>query len=189
MSDKRPPDFAMLRAVEILARMHERNRNLPNQPPPPLDRPVVLHSERIAFGLGTTKRDAVECEIGVAFSYPARGWHTYASRERGTTCLLSAFYKDAVLVAAELYVPRGNLTPNLAPRDFGGFRLEPGGAVIGMQAHELPAIFSPASGGPGTVVYDQSFEARFPGGVAYAMLRKGVVERLALYAAPPTTDA
>jgi hypothetical protein len=37
-------------------------------------------------------------------------------------------------------------------------------------------------GGPGKVVYDRAFEARFPGGVAYAMSSKGVVERLALYA-------
>lgn len=174
----------MLRAVEILARMHERARQKPNAPPPLLDRPVVLQSESITFALGNTRRDAVERELGVAFSYPVRGWHTYASRERTGTSLLSAFYKDAVLVAVEVYVPQGNLTPQLAPRDFGGFRLEPGSVTIGTHADAVSPLFTPASGGPGTVVYDRAFEARFSGGVAYAMARKGVIERLALYSAP-----
>ena len=174
----------MLRAVEILARMHERARRAPNTPPPLLDRPVLLQSERITFTLGTTRREAVERELGIAFSYPVRGWHTYASRERTGTALLSLFYKDAVLVAAELYVPRGNLTPQLAPRDFGGFRLEPGSVTLGTHADAVSPVFTPASGGPGTVVYDRAFEARFDGGVAYAMARKGVIERLALYSAP-----
>jgi hypothetical protein len=188
VSDKGPPDFAMLRAVEILARMHERARRAPNAPPPLLDRPVVLQSERMTFALGTTRRDTVEREIGIAFSYPVRGWHTYASRERTGTALLSAFYKDAVLVAVELYVPRGNLTPQLAARDFGGFRLEPGSVTLGTHVDAVSPLFTPASGGPGAVVYDRAFEARFTGGVAYAMARKGVIERLALYAAPESAS-
>lgn len=184
MSEKGPPDFAMLRAVEILARMHERARQTPNTPPPLLDRDVVLQSERITFILGKTRRKDVEREIGVAFSYPVKGWHTYASRERAGTCLLSAFYKNELLVAVELYVPRGNLTPQLSPRDFGGFRLEPGSVEIGKLTADVSPLFTPASGGPGTVVYDRAFEARYSGGVAYAMARKGVIERLALYSAP-----
>ena len=180
--NKPPPDFAMLRAVELLAQMHERARQMPNVPPSKLDRPIVLHSTTFSFEIGKTQRSAVERTLGIAFSYPARGWHTYASKEDGKTCLLSAFYKDGTLVAAELYLPRSDRAPSLAPRDFGGFRLEPGGAAIGMRVEALPAVLTPASGGPGKVVYDEAFEARFEGGVAYAMARKGVIERLALYA-------
>ena len=179
---KPPPDFAMLRAVEILAQMHERVRHSPNIPPAPIDRPIVLHSERLAFTVGRTKRVDVERELGVAFSYPARGWHTYASKETKERCLLSAFYKNGVLVAVELYVPRGPHAPNLESRDFGGFRLEPGSVHVGMLTNAIAQPFTPAVGGPGKVVYDSAFEARFPGGVAYAMAAKGVIERLTIYA-------
>lgn len=172
----------MLRAVEILARMHERARHSPNTPPEPIDRPVTLRSERLALQVAKTKRTGVERELGIAFSYPARGWHTYATKESGRRCLLSLFYRDGTLVAAELYVPRGANAPNLEPRDLGGFTLEPGGARIGMQIDDVPQPFAPAIGGPGKVVYDSAFEARFPGGVAYAMAAAGIVERLTIYA-------
>ncbi len=183
MSDKSPPDFAMLRAVEVLAQMHERARRRKNTPPAPLERPVVLHSTRIAFQTGKTTRAQVERELGIAFSYPARGWHTYAIKESGRTCLLSAFYKEGTLVAVELYVPRSDRAPSLSPRDLGGFRLEPGGVAIGMQIDSVTETFTPAVGGPGPVVYDRALEARFPGGVAYAMACKGTIERLAIYTA------
>jgi hypothetical protein len=174
----------MLRAVEVLAQMHERARRRENTPPKPLDRPVVLHSTRMAFAVGKTTRPQVERELGIAFSYPARGWHTYATNESGKTCLLSAFYnKEGTLVAVELYIPRSDRAPSLAPRDLAGFRLEPGGIAIGMHVDAVTETFTPAVGGPGPVVYDRAFEARFPGGVAYAMARKGTIERLALYAA------
>jgi hypothetical protein len=182
MSDKPPPDFAMLRAVEILAQMHERMRRKPGTPPPALDRSVVLRSDRITFEVGKTRRVDVERRLGIAFCYPARGWHTYATKEGERACLLSAFYKDAALVAIELYVPRSEGAPALAPRDLGGFRLEPGSIAVGMNINSISEIFSPAVGGPANVVYDSAVEARFPGGVAYAMARKGVVERLAIYA-------
>lgn len=172
----------MLRAVEILAQMHDRVRHNPNTPPAPIDRPIVLRSERLALAVGKTQRSDVERELGIAFSYPARGWHTYATKEYGQRCLLSAFYKSGVLVAVELYVPRGAHAPNLEPRDLGGFTLEPGGVRIGMQVSAIAQPFTPAVGGPGKVVYDTAFEARFAGGVAYAMAAKGVIERLTLYA-------
>jgi hypothetical protein len=172
----------MLRAVEILARVHERARHTPNTPPAPIDRPVTLHSERLALQVAKTKRTGVERELGIAFSYPARGWHTYATKESGRRCLLSLFYRDGTLVAAELYAPRGANAPNLEPRDLGGFTLEPGGARIGMHISDIPQPFTPAVGGPGKVVYDSAFEARFPRGVAYAMAASGIVERLAIYA-------
>lgn len=179
---KPPPDFAMLRAVEVLAQMHERARRKSNVPPAPLDRPVVLHSARIVFEIGKTTRAQVERELGIAFSYPARGWHTYASAESSQTCLLSAFYKDGVLVAAELYAPRSDRAPALAPRDLGGFRLEPGALRIGAGVDAVPSTFTETLAGPAKVVYDRAFEARFQGGVAYAMARNGLIERLTLYA-------
>lgn len=182
MSEKPPADFAMLRAVEILAHMHQRVRETPNKPPLPIDRPVVLQSERLTLQIARTKRVDVERELGIAFSYPARGWHTYASQESGQRCLLSAFYSNGILVAAEIYVPRGPHAPNLQARNLGGFRLEPGGVRVGMQVNAIPPPFTPAVGGPGKVVYDSAFEARFPGGVAYAMASKGVIERLTIYA-------
>lgn len=175
----------MVRAVEILANIHERARNRRNEPPPPLERPVLLHSPRIALQLGATQRPAVEHELGVAFSYPARGWHTYGVADSSRLALLSLFYRKAVLVAAELYLPRGERTPALTARDLGAFALEPGGVRLGTSPDLVPEHFSPAVGGPANVVYDRSLEARFPGGVAYVMARKGVIERLALYADLP----
>jgi hypothetical protein len=172
----------MLRAVEVLAQMHERARRKANEPPAPLDRPVVLQCDRLTVDLAKTNREAVERELGVAFSYPARGWHTYATKEGAQRCLLSLFYHKSGLVAAELYVPRNENGPRLEARNLGGFRLEPGGISIGMNADAITQIFTPAVGGPGKVVYDRAFEARFPGGVAYAMARAGTIERLALYA-------
>lgn len=188
MSDDstRPPDFAMLRAVEILAKIHEGARSRPNEPPAPLERAVLLHSPRISLELGVSTRKGVESELGIAFSYPARGWHTYGVSESGKLALLSLFYRSGTLVAGEFYLPRGDRTPRLAPRDLGGFALEPGGVRLGSSADAVSEYFSPAIGGPAKVVYDRSFEARFPGGVAYVMARKGTVERLALYADLPS---
>jgi hypothetical protein len=182
MNGKPPPDFAMLRAVEILAKMHERVRSEPNTPPAPIDRPVVLESERLTLRVAATRRIEVERELGIGFSYPARGWHTYASSEAGRRCLLSLFYKSGILLAVELYAPRGPHSPNLQARNLGGFRLEPGSVQVGMQTTAIAEPFTPAVGGPGKVVYDSAFEARFPGGVAYAMAAKGIVERLTIYA-------
>jgi hypothetical protein len=182
MSERPPPDFAMLRAIEILARMHDRARKKPNTPPAPIERPVVLQSERLTLRVSATKRVEVERELGIGFSYPARGWHTYASKEGAQRCLLSLFYKSGTLLAAELYVPRGPHAPNLQARDLGGFRLEPGGVHVGMQTSIMPEPFTPAIGGPGKVVYDSAFEARFPAGVAYAMASKGTIERMTIYA-------
>lgn len=174
----------MLRAVEILAKLHERARNAPNVPPAPLARPVVLFNEHIAFEAGITNREKVERALGVGFSYPARGWHTYAvagpQRERR---LLSAFYQSGTLLAAEFYVSRTENAPALEPRRLGSFRFVPGEVDLGGGISTIPEHFVPAVGGPGPVVFDQAFEARFANGVAYVMARKGTIERLALYSA------
>jgi len=177
------PDFAMQRAVEILAQVYEAGRARPNVPPAPLDRPVVLANERHVFTLGTTTRADVERAFGVAFSYPMRGWHTYAAREDGRRYFLSLFYADAALVALEYYLPKADRAPGLAARDYGAFRLSPGDVALGAALASLDERYVVAVGGPAPVVYADAFEARFPGGVAYVMGNGGRIERLGLYAA------
>jgi hypothetical protein len=171
------PDFAMVRAVEILAKIAQGGPP-PYAPPPPIDRPMLFFSEEIAFEIGATKRADVERAIGVAFSYPTRGWHTYPAggAKRG---LLSAFYKDGLLVAVELYMPRSDRAPNLATRA-SNFRLIPGELALGMSPTALSSAFVRVPTAPGA--YDETYEARFPGGVGYAMTREGKLERFALYA-------
>jgi len=181
--DDTVPDFAMQRAVEILARVYEENRTRRNVPPAPLDRPVVLANEHLTFALGTTTRADVERAFGIAFSYPMRGWHTYASRENGGRFFLSLFYKDADLVALEYYLPKADRAPGLAARDYGAFRLSPGDVALGASTATLDERYTTAVGGPAPVVYKEAYEARFPGGVAYVMGNGGVIERLGLYAA------
>ena len=181
--DSPAPDFAMQRAVEILAQVYEANRARRNVPPAPLDRPVVLANERLVFALGTTTRAEVERAFGVAFAYPMRGWHTYAAREDGRRYFLSLFYSEQKLVALEYYLPKTERAPSLAARDYGAFRLSPGEVALGAATSALDARYVDAVGGPAPVVYAEAYEARFPGGVAYVMGNGGRVERLGLYAA------
>ena len=184
MSDDGPaPDFAMQRAVEILAQVYEAGRTRRNVAPAPLDRPVVLANEQLSFALGTTTRADVERAFGVAFSYPMRGWHTYAAREDGRRYFLSVFYAGAALVALEYYVPKADRAPSLAARDYGAFRLSPGDVALGAATAALDERYVTAVGGPAPIVYAEAFEARFPGGVAYVMGNAGRIERLGLYAA------
>ena len=79
MSDSSTPDFAMRRAVEILAGLYERNK-APELPRAPFDRPVVLFNESIALDVNLTTQKEVEKRLGIGFAYPARGWHTYCVR-------------------------------------------------------------------------------------------------------------
>jgi hypothetical protein len=183
MSDDRAPDFAMKRAVDILASIYEKNRARRNVPPAPLDRPVVLANERYVFALGTTTREQVERIFGVGFAYPIRGWHTYAAREDGARHFLSLFYANGSLLALEHYVPKADRVPGLAARDYGPFRLSPGDVALGAPTASLDERYTVAVGGPAPVVYAEAYEARFPGGVAYVMGNAGEVERLGLYAA------
>ena len=185
MSEDEPaaPDFAMRRAVEILASIAEANRARRNVPPAPLDRPVVLANERLVFALGTTTRDDVERAFGVGFAYPMRGWHSYAAREDGARRFLSLFYSGRTLVALEYYVPKADRAPGLAARDYGAFRLSPGDVALGAAFASLDARYTVAAGGPAPIVYREAYEARFPGGVAYVMGNDGRIERLGLYAA------
>ena len=180
-----PPDFAMVRAVEILAAIAEKRLRQPNVPPPPIDVPVILFNENIRFQTGVTKRSDVIRAMGTGFPYPAKGWDTYGIREDRARRLLSAFYKDDLLVGVEYFVPQTESAPNLAPREMGEFRLVPGEVKVGNAVISLDTRFVDAIGGPGTAVYAHAYEVRYPGGVAYAMGNAGTITRLVLYAAPP----
>lgn len=64
-----PPDFAMQRAVEILANIYERLHKQQDAPPPPSDKPILMFSERVALDVGaTTKPDVEELRPAVCFS-------------------------------------------------------------------------------------------------------------------------
>jgi hypothetical protein len=184
VSGGKPPDFAMLRAVEVLATIAESNRAKRNLPPAPIDRPVVLANENLSLAVGATTRAQVEKAFGVAFAYPIAGWHTYAAREDGRRHFLSLFYSAGTLLAAEYYVPKLDRAPALTARDYGAFRLSPGDVALGAATGTLDERYVTAVGGPAPVVYAEAFEVRFPRGVAYVMGNGGRVERLGLYAAP-----
>ncbi|HTU71281.1 MAG TPA: hypothetical protein VMF11_13300 [Candidatus Baltobacteraceae bacterium] len=181
MSEK-PPDFAMQRAVEILANIYERQHQKEHAPPPPADKPILMFSESLALDVNTTTKVMVERQLGIAFSYPTRGWHTYGVRGRdGARLLLSIFYSKQRLASAELYLPKVDRAPKLEPQD-AHFRLIPGEIEVGMQLTALPEHFGHMAGMPTRIgPYAEMFEARFPGGAAYAMGNDGVIERLALY--------
>lgn len=182
MSDEVTPDFAMARAVEILANIYERNRKAADVPPPPSDVPITLFNEAIALRVGVTTRKEVEAALGIAFAYPAAGWHTYCVKgTRGEKLFVSIFYADKSLAAAELYVPKVERAPKLQPRDL-FFRLVPSEISVGVPFTSLPEHFGRINGlPPGLGAYSEVFEARFPGGAAYAMCNDGMIERIAIY--------
>jgi len=175
----------MVRAVEILAAIAAKRLRQPNVPPPPIDVPVILFNENIRFQTGLTKRSDVVRALGTGFAYPAKGWDTYSFREGRERRMLSAFYKNDLLVGVEFYVPLTDSAPNLAPRDIGEFRLVPGEVHVGSAIVSLDERFVEAVGGPGSAVYKYAYEVRYPNGVAYAMGNDGTVTRLVLYADNP----
>jgi hypothetical protein len=183
--DGPPPDFAMLRAVDILAGLVERMRDTPLVPPPPIDRPVVLFNEKRSLALGVTTRRDVARDLGRGASYPAAGWWTYALRFGGSRRLLSVIFNHDVLSGVELYLPKVKSVPDLTPNFWGDFRLVPGEVAIGATLASLDKRFTSAVGGPGRMLYAQAFEIRFPGGLGYVMGNAGLAERLVLYAAAP----
>ena len=190
MSDEKEsaaPDFAMVRAVEVLATIYERNHTAAKVPPP-LDRPVVRFNETIPLEVTCTTRPQVERALGMAFSYPTRGWHTYCVfGPKRTREFLSLFYSssDGRLASAELYLPKCDRAPKLEGRDLGGFRLVPSEIALGMQVSALPANFARLMAPSERAAYADIFEARFPGGAAYAMGNQGLIERIALYVLRP----
>jgi hypothetical protein len=181
-SDKPPPDFAMLRAVEVLASIAEKRLSQPNVPPLPIDVPVILFNENVRFAIGTTTRAEVIKALGTGYPFPSKGWETYAVRQGKGHALLSSFYRADTLIAVEFFIPRTKNAPTLAPRDLGEFRLIPGEVKLGTAIVGLDERFTSAVGGPATLVYKLSYELRFPGGVAYAMGNDGTIERMVLYA-------
>jgi hypothetical protein len=176
------PDFAMMRAVEILANIYESHMKREGAPPPPSDKPIFLFSEALALEVAVTTKAEAERVLGLAFSYPAMGWHTYGVRGgTASRLLLSLFYSDDRLVSAELYLPKVDRAPKLQPQDI-RFRLVPGEIECGALVTTLPEHFGRMQGVPPELgAYEDMFEARFPGGAAYAMANGGVIERLALY--------
>ncbi|MGH7662183.1 MAG: hypothetical protein ACRENA_14855 [Vulcanimicrobiaceae bacterium] len=180
--EKPPPDFAMIRAVEIMAKFVEQQIGKPPVPPAPIDRPVILFNENIPFELDKTTRSDVEKALGSGFSYPAKGFHSYGMRHDGKRAFISAFYKDDILIGVEHYYVTSDAVPNLAPRAIGTFRLIPGEISLGMPVTKLSDEFVPAVGGPSPAIYGQRYEVRFPRGVAYVMGNNSRVERLVLYA-------
>ncbi len=183
MNEGSTPDFAMQRAVEILANIYERGQKQNDVPPPPADKPIVLFSETIALDVARTQRPDVERALGSAFAYPARGWHTYCVRgPDGARLFASLFYSESTLIAAELYVPKVDRAPKLAPRDV-TFRFVPGEITVGKPITTLPKHFARISAlAEKFGAYAEMFGARFPGGSAYAMGNGGTIERLAIYA-------
>jgi hypothetical protein len=181
--DRPPPDFALLRAVEILAGLAERKRDTPLTPPPPIDRPVILFNETRSLQLGKTTRREVQRSFGPGAAYPSAGWWTYALRFGGSRRLLSIIFHADILSGVELYVPKAKSVPELTPNFWGDFRLVPGEVAIGAPLAALDPRFTPAVGGPGRVMYEQAYEIRFPGGLGYVMGNNGLAERLVLYAA------
>jgi hypothetical protein len=183
MSEGSTPDFAMQRAVEILAGIYARQQQANDVPPPPVDKPIVLFSETIAFDVTRTQRRDVERTLGIAFSYPTRGWHTYCVRgPDGNRLFASLFYSENALIAAELYLPKVDRAPKLEPRDL-TFRFVPGEIAVGKPITALPEHFGRISALAEVFgAYKEMFEARFPGGSAYAMGNDGTLERLAIYA-------
>ncbi|MDQ2865688.1 MAG: hypothetical protein M3R51_05630 [Candidatus Eremiobacteraeota bacterium] len=182
MSDDPIPDFAMQRAVEILAGLYERTKGAPRGLPEAFDKPIALFNESLALDVTKTTRRDVQRQLGIAFQYPAAGWHTYCVRgSRNKREFLSVFYSRDSLVSAELYYPRVDRAPKLEPVDL-YFRLSPGEFSLGSPFTGLPEHFGRFSQAGETLgAYREMFEARFPGGVAYAMGNEGVAERLAIY--------
>jgi hypothetical protein len=176
------PDFAMQRAVEILASIYERVHKQQDTPPPPSDKPIMIFSERVALDVNATTKADVERQLGIGFMYPTRGWHSYGVRgTNNTRLLLSIFYSQERLASAELYLPKVDRAPKLEPQDV-HFRLVPGEIEVGVPVTKLPEHFGRMTGIPAELgAYAEMFEARFPGGAAYAMGNNGLIERLAIY--------
>jgi len=188
MSEREPPDFAMRRAVEVLASIYERKRP-PHEPtlPPRADAPLVLFNERLSLVVGTSTRREVEREFGIAYRYPAAGWHTYCLRIAGDRAFLSLFFSGASLSAAELYRPRSAQAPPLEARDCGNYRLVPGEIGLGMQMLALPEYFTQIPAPSGS--YAHIFATGFPGGSALVMGNEGTLERIAVYVDSSTAPA
>lgn len=179
------PDFAMKRAVEVLAKLVENVRFRPVAQPRPLDRPVVLFNEDQQFTVGKTTRAEVQKSLGAGFPYPYKGWASFGvAGDDRKRWLLSAMYQNDILMAVEHYMPKTEgQGPLLDARQLGSFRFVPGEVRLGMPITSLSEDYVLCDTGPGAMVYDQTFQALFAGGIAFVMGNAGIITRLALYAA------
>ena len=181
--EKPPPDFALVRAVEIFVQLAEKQRQSAQALPPPIGVPIILFNEHIMFVIGKTQRSAVITELGPGYAFPTKGWETYAMHEGSARCFLSLLYRDDLLVGADYYVAPASRVPELRARNFGEFRFVPGQIMIGSDMLRLDDRFVAVAEGPDARTYSHAFEARFPDGIAYAQGTGGSVQRLVLYAA------
>lgn len=179
-------DPSLARAADVLARLVQHRLAQRAAPPVPLAAPVELVTPRVRFSLGGTTLPETVRALGRAHPYPARGWSTFVLLEEGERRLLSAFYREARLIGVEYYVPKQrDGGPPGAAVALEPVRLEPLGVRLGSSSSALPAAFAIARAVPQGVVFEEAYEAVWPGGVVYAMANGGRVERLALYAQRP----
>ena len=172
----------MVRAVEILAQIAEKQLKSAHVLPPPIDVPIILFNEHLMFVIGKTQRAAVVAELGAGYAFPTKGWDSYAMHEGTTRCLLSALYNDDVLVGVDYYIAPANRVPELRARNFGEFRFVPGQIMIGSDMLRLDDRFVAVAEGPDNRTFSHSFEVRFPGGIAYVQGTGGLAQRLVLFA-------
>jgi hypothetical protein len=155
-------------------------------PAPVLSEPIRLTDGRLIFEVGANIRKDVEKRLRPPISYPVPGWQTWTvAGPHDETWILSAFFRDQMLVAMEHYVAKTNRLPKYAPKISGGFRLIPDEISLGGKTTNLPAHFVPGAAAIGTVnsvVFQQLFAARWSTGVALVAGNDGRIERIALYA-------
>jgi hypothetical protein len=155
-------------------------------PTPVLSEPIRLSDGRLTFEVGTTTRRDLERRMRPPISYPVPGWQTWTvAGPKDETWILSAFYRDGILVAVEHYVAKTNRLPSYAPKITGGFRFVPDEISLGGKITGLPAHFVAGASGGGTVtsvVFQQLFAARWSTGIALVSGNDARIERLALYA-------
>lgn len=75
----------MVRAVEILTQIAEKQMKSAHVLPPPIDAPIILFNEHVMFVIGKTQRAAVIAELGLGYAFPTKGWESYAMHE-GFAC-------------------------------------------------------------------------------------------------------
>jgi hypothetical protein len=148
--------------------------------------PFHLASERVTFMVGLTARAAIEAHLGPAVEYPAPGWRTWAvAGLRGQPWVLSAIYRDAILIGVEHYLSKTDNLPRHTPPANGVYRLQPGDIGIGNRIEALPGRFTAVPGNAGgvhSIVFEHAYQARWQHGLAIVSGNDGRIERIAIYA-------
>lgn len=161
-------------------------RSKASEGPPVLAEPIVLASPPIAFIAGVSTRREIENHLKPGINYPAAGWQTWlVSGIRGQQWVLSAFFRDTLLVGAEHYLAKTDRLPKYVPKARGIFRLTPGDIGLGGNIKALPSHFASANAEGSMLrgaVYKEAYEAHWTGGAAFVTGNDGKIERLAVYA-------